>query len=61
MDLTGVGVVQSRGDAYELRLLFGESATFAIELKWGEDADAVAAKLRDLANKLSPPRRWRGK
>jgi hypothetical protein len=59
MELAGIGVVQTRDTAYELQLLFGESASFAIELKTGEDADAIAAKLRDLADRLSPPRRWR--
>ena len=50
MELEGVGVTQAqRLGPFELRLTFGNQASCVIELQRGEDAAAVAKKLRELA------------
>ena len=49
MQLQGAGLTQPSPSTYDMRLKFGKQNYVAIELKRGEDAAAVAKKLRELA------------
>jgi hypothetical protein len=57
MELEGVGVTQPSGSAYQVRLKFGKQAYYVIEVRKGEDAEAIAEKLRGLADSIAPKRK----
>ena len=52
MELEGVGVTQPNRISYQVRLKFGKQAYCVIELRRGDDAAAVAKKLRELAARV---------
>ena len=54
MELEGVGVTQPNRISYQVRLKFGKQAYCVIELRRGDDAAAVAKKLRELAARVEP-------
>ena len=57
MELEGVGVTQPSGSVYQVRFKFGKQAYFVIEVRWGEDSEAIAEKPRSLAESIAPKRR----
>lgn len=54
MELEGVGVTQPSGSVYQVRFKFGKQAYHVIEVRRGEDSEAIAEKLRGLAESIAP-------
>jgi hypothetical protein len=51
-ELDGVGVTQPEPDRYQLRFKFGDEVCCEVAVQRGEDAAAVAKKLRELADQV---------
>ena len=51
-ELDGMGVTQPEPERYQLRFKFGDEVCCEVAVQRGEDAAAVAKKLRDLAEQI---------